>query len=374
MSPAPLPTPAADRRIGLLMLPLRLFLGATFLYAGLMKLLDPTFLDPTSPTSVVAQLQGFERASPLAGLIALIGVPFAVPIGLSIALAEIAIGLGALTGIAAWLVAVGGFGVSILFWLTASWSTTPYFYGPDLPYAAGWLTLALVGDGGILVLRDRLARWAGLVARPPSAMRRRPYRPPMPLPGTATMGPGLRTRRWLLETGALAAAAIVIGGVGTALRRNADPPGIVLGPGPDTQPTPGPTDATPGTTSATPAPTGVPTTPGPTPAATPDRGAVLASVSDLKAAGSVEFVDPFTGDPGVLIRQPNGKIVAFDAVCTHAGCTVQYVEAYDALLCPCHGAAFDARNGQVLGGPTRTPLTKLPIHVDAQTGAISITA
>jgi thiosulfate dehydrogenase [quinone] large subunit len=367
MPPAPLPTPAADRRIGLLMLPLRLFLGATFVYAGLVKLLDPTFLDPSSPTSIVAQLQGFERASPLAPLIGLIGVPFAVPIGLSMALAEIAIGLGALTGIAARLVAVGGFGVSILFWLTASWSTTPYFYGPDLPYAAGWLTLALIGDGGILVLRDRLARWAGVAGRPPSETRRRPYRPPMPLPLAATTGPGLRTRRWLLESGVLAAAAIVIGGLGTALRRHADPPATALGLGADGQPTPRPT-------AATPPPTRVPTTPGPTPAATPDGGSVLASISDLKAAGSVEFVDPFTGDPGVLIRQPNGKIVAFDAVCTHAGCTVQYVEAYDALVCPCHGAAFDARDGRVLAGPTNTPLTKLPIHVDGQTGAISITA
>ena len=367
MPPARPPTPAADRRIGLLMLPLRLFLGATFLYAGLVKLLDPTFLDPSSPTSIVAQLQGFERASPLAPLIGLIGVPFAVPIGLAMALAEIAIGLGALTGIAGRLVAVGGFGVSILFWLTASWSTTPYFYGPDLPYAAGWLTLALVGDGGILVLRDRLARWADLVGRPPSETRRRPYGPPMPLPVAATMGPGLRTRRWLLEIGVLAAVAVFIGGAGAVLRRHADPPATALGLGPDTQPPPMPT-------AATPAPTDVPAMPGPMPAATPGQGSALASVSDLKAAGAVEFVDPFTGDPGVLIRGADGKIVAFDAVCTHAGCTVQYVEAYGALICSCHGAAFDARDGRVLGGPTRTPLMKLPIHVDAQTGAISVTA
>jgi thiosulfate dehydrogenase [quinone] large subunit len=358
--------PDPDRRVGRLMLPLRLFLGGTFLYAGLVKILDPTFLDPASPTSIVVQLQGFERASPLAGLIALIGVPFAVPIGLSIALTEIAVGLGALTGIATRLVAIGGFGISILFWLTASWSTTPYFYGPDLPYAAGWLTLALLGDGGVLALRDRLVRSAGLTERTSLGARRKPYRPGTALAPT-TMGPELRTRRWLLETGVLAAAAIVIGGVGTALRRRADPPATALGLGADRQPTPGPTDAAP-------APTEVPATPDPTAAATPDRGSVLASISDLKAAGSLEFVDPFTGDPGVLIRQPNGKIVAFDAVCTHAGCTVQYVEAYGALLCPCHGAAFDARDGRVLAGPTNTPLWRLPIHVDGKTGAISITA
>ena len=34
------------------LLPLRLFLGATFLYAGLDKLLDPAFLDAAAPTSL----------------------------------------------------------------------------------------------------------------------------------------------------------------------------------------------------------------------------------------------------------------------------------------------------------------------------------
>jgi len=53
-------------------------------------------------------------------------------------------------GLAYRLAAAAGASISFLFWLTASWGTAPYFYGPDLPYAAGWLTLALAGHGGLL--------------------------------------------------------------------------------------------------------------------------------------------------------------------------------------------------------------------------------
>ena len=79
-----------------------------------------------------------------------LGEPLAVPLGVLIALAEIAIGLGALTSLLARWCAWGGVALAALLWLTASWAVHPYYLGPDLPYLAGWLTLALVGDGGIL--------------------------------------------------------------------------------------------------------------------------------------------------------------------------------------------------------------------------------
>jgi Rieske Fe-S protein len=41
------------------------------------------------------------------------------------------------------------------------------------------------------------------------------------------------------------------------------------------------------------------------------------------------------------------------------------------LLCPCHGAPFDAaHDGAVIAGPTSTPLAKLPIRVDTASGSI----
>ena len=134
---AELPDPATrlDRMV-LALLPLRLFLGVTFVYAGVDKLIDPAFLRAVGPGSIGEQLAAFAKISPVAPLVEVFAQPFPVEIGLVIAVAEIAVGLGALTGLLFRLAAVGGFALSILFWLTASWATTPYYYGPDLPYAS----------------------------------------------------------------------------------------------------------------------------------------------------------------------------------------------------------------------------------------------
>ena len=135
-------------RLTLALLPLRLFLGATFLYAGIDKLIDPSFLRATGPGSIGAQMAEFVKVSPIAPLVQVFGQTFPVEVGFLIAVAEIAIGLGALTGLLFRLSAAGGLALSITFWLTASWATKPYYYGPDLPYAFGWLTVALAGTGG----------------------------------------------------------------------------------------------------------------------------------------------------------------------------------------------------------------------------------
>ena len=154
------------------LLPVRFFFGATFLYAGIDKLLDAGFFDPASPTSIHAQMAGFARGSPLGELIRLV-LPEAAGIGLLIAVAEIGIGLGALTGLAYRVAATGGALISLLFFLTVSWRTYPYYLGSDLPYAVGWLTLAIAGHGGILVPR-RLTNRAEGRARRPDGRRRSP--------------------------------------------------------------------------------------------------------------------------------------------------------------------------------------------------------
>jgi uncharacterized membrane protein YphA (DoxX/SURF4 family) len=67
------------------LLPLRFFFGATFLYAGVDKLiLDRGFFDPNIATSIQAQFQIFERVSPLAPLVHLVE-PIAPIMGLLIA-------------------------------------------------------------------------------------------------------------------------------------------------------------------------------------------------------------------------------------------------------------------------------------------------
>ena len=313
-------TPAAA------LLPLRFFLGATFLYAGLDKLLDPAFFDPSSPASIVAQLVAFARASPLSPLIRL-AQPNALPIGLGIAVAEIAIGLGALSGLAFRAAAAAGAGLALLFWLSASWATHPYYYGADLPYAAGWLTLALAGHGGLLVPRRLL---------PPEPARASPE------------------RRALLQAGLLAGLAVVVAALTAPVRLL----GLETG-GPKTLPPPSPSPVGP-----------VPTPPG--------GGLRIASIERVQQRGSVAFMVPFdapaplpAGDPAVVVQLGDGVFVAYDAVCTHAACTVDWDATEGVLLCPCHGAAFDPRNkGAVLTGPADVPLVSLPIVVDAASGAI----
>ncbi len=43
-----------------------------------------------------------------------------------------------------------------------------------------------------------------------------------------------------------------------------------------------------------------------------------------------------------LSRTSAGEVQCFNARCPHLGCTVQYKEAEDKYLCPCHDSAFQA--------------------------------
>ena len=60
-----------------------------------------------------------------------------------------------------------------------------------------------------------------------------------------------------------------------------------------------------------------------------------------------------------------GPLVAFSAICTHAGCIVSAWRAADRmLLCPCHGSQYDpARGAAVVAGPAPLPLPSLPLAV-----------
>ncbi len=371
---APDTSAAAPPRVGAAaLLPLRLFLGITFVYAGLDKLLDPTFFSATDPASIQAQLAAFARVSPLAPLVRL-SEPFAVPIGLLIALAEIAIGLGALTGLAYRIAAAGGAAVSLLFFLTASWATRPYYYGPDLPYAAGWLTLALAGHAGLLVPRVILD-----LGRPAADRRRRarvPGAPPARLdrrtePAGET---GVVSRRIVLQVGVLALATIAVAAATAPLRLfRGSTGGGTAGAGPSPRPSAAPSSGPTAAPTAGASPAG---TTGPTGGSLP-----VARIADV-TAGGLPFTVPFdapaplpAGDPAVIVRLASGSFVAYDAVCTHEGCTVEWDGQDGVLLCPCHGAAFDAEHdGRVLAGPARRALPSLPLVIDQASGTISLRA
>jgi len=375
------------------LLPIRFFFGFTFLYAGIDKILDPTFFDPNSPTSITAQLAAFARTSPVAFLIKPVE-PLAVPLGILIALAEIAIGLGALSGLAFRLAAAGGVALSLLFFLTASWSTHPYYFGADLPYAFGWLALAIAGTGDLLVPRfvtelgaavESAAPWGQRVGSSAAASG---FRPPRYLDEEPSA-----SRRIVVQTGLLAVATLAVGALALPVRilRKADTAQTADNSG-DTSASASPdaggtgtgagssATAAPGSTSAPGGPTSAPhatASPG-----VPLTGLTVATTAQVDARGAVRIRVPTSapaslpaGDPAMIVKLKNGGYACFDTVCTHEGCRVGWDAADGVMLCPCHGAAFDPNNhAAVLQGPTNQPLLELPITIDAKTGAITLKA
>jgi Rieske Fe-S protein len=104
-------------------------------------------------------------------------------------------------------------------------------------------------------------------------------------------------------------------------------------------------------------------------------GLFLGSVKQLAKSQAAVYTDPASGDPAILLHLTDGRYVAYDAVCTHAGCTVQYDAKRQLMVCPCHGATYDPAHGaKVLAGPTSTPLSPLAVRVDASQNVYALDA
>ncbi|MHB8589267.1 MAG: TQO small subunit DoxD [Candidatus Dormibacteraceae bacterium] len=315
------PNQPADRRLAYGILPLRLFLGATFAYAGLQKISDPGFLQPGAPTYIGTQLQSFAAHSPIGLLIQIFALPVPQLAGIGVIAVELAIGALVLLGLATRWAAAAGALLSLVLFLTASWAVQPYFLGSDSIYAVAWITLLLVGDQDVLTVRPLIfgSTQADARGRPATT--------------------DLSRRRMLLQLGGASVALIWV---------------LALLP----RPRPSIPGATANSTPAATAP----------PVASP-TGTRIGALADLQAQGSLTFQDPVSGDPAVAVSLGGGSVVAFDAVCTHAGCTVVYDPSQKLLACPCHGATFDpAHAAAVVSGPAPTPLTSIPLQVATDGG------
>jgi thiosulfate dehydrogenase (quinone) large subunit len=324
-----------DPRVRFGSVPLRLFLGATFLYAGIQKLTDSGFLNSGGSTYIGKQLSGYGLRSPIGGLLGWLGQNLAVEVGVLIILVELAIGAGVLLGIWTRGLAVIGALLSVLLFLSATWDVQPYFLGSDSIYAVAWITLALIGDRGVWVPGQRLLR--------PAEDRRAPMVDPA-------------RREFLLRLGAAGVGAIWL----LALLPRSRAATALLPASPTTTPTTPQPSLTPGAAT----PTGSPGAATPTAAA--PAGTRIGTLTAAQSAGSLTYQDPISGDPAVVVSLGGQSVVAYDAVCTHAGCTVQYDPTQRLLICPCHGAAFDpAHSAQVVTGPAPTPLPGLRVTVTA---------
>ncbi|MGW0464279.1 DoxX family protein [Streptomyces sp. NPDC003027] len=126
------------------LLPLRVFLGVTFIYAGLDKLTDSSFMAETGNGSIGEMMRGVRDSSAVPALVDL-ALKNPVGFGYTIALGELAVGIGTLVGFFARPAALGGALISLSLWLTVSWQSDPYYYGNDLAYLMSWLPLVLAG-------------------------------------------------------------------------------------------------------------------------------------------------------------------------------------------------------------------------------------
>ena len=85
---------------------------------------------------------------------------------------------------------------------------------------------------------------------------------------------------------------------------------------------------------------------------------VIGKAADVPVGGSKAFPES-----KVIVSQPAaGRYVAFSAVCTHEGCTVNKIEGAEAVY-PCHGSRFKVSDGTVAGGPAPSPLESATVQL-----------
>jgi cytochrome b6-f complex iron-sulfur subunit len=91
------------------------------------------------------------------------------------------------------------------------------------------------------------------------------------------------------------------------------------------------------------------------------EGTEVIKLSAVPVGGSASAM--LKGNP-IIVSQPSaGHAVAFSAICTHQGCTVNPGGA--TLNCPCHGSTYNAFTGQNMTGPAPSPLPAFPVTVSA---------
>ena len=71
----------------------------------------------------------------------------------------------------------------------------------------------------------------------------------------------------------------------------------------------------------------------------------------------------FKDSHGVWIARDAGKIYALSTVCTHLGCTPNWLESDNKFKCPCHGSGF-YKTGINFEGPAPRPLERFRITLN----------
>ncbi|WP_225824593.1 DoxX family membrane protein [Streptomyces naphthomycinicus] len=136
--------PGRRLNLGVVLLPLRVFLGFISIYAGMGKLCDPVYFDGGKRGSMVKwlnTLHPWDVAEPLR--------QFALhhPVGSGLVIAFLQVVVGVLTVLGCWqrVAAVVGALLSAALIVTVSWKTVPAYDAPDIIYLAAWSPLIIAG-------------------------------------------------------------------------------------------------------------------------------------------------------------------------------------------------------------------------------------
>lgn len=92
----------------------------------------------------------------------------------------------------------------------------------------------------------------------------------------------------------------------------------------------------------------------------------VAPLSSLAGKTSAYFTHPTHGSS--ILVDFGGQWRAFSALCTHAGCVVDFTGS--SIYCPCHAGSFSPANGSVQGGPPPSPLPEFGVTI--QTGDLYV--
>ncbi|MEW2624217.1 DoxX family membrane protein [Streptomyces sp. NPDC048106] len=253
--------PGRRMNLGVVLLPLRVFLGFISIYTGMGKLCDPVYFDGGKRGSMVTWLNTLHPwavAEPLR--------QFALhhPVGSGLVIAFLQVVVGVLTILGCWqrVAAVVGVLLSAALIVTVSWKTVPAYDTPDIIYLAAWSPLIIAG-APVYSVDGRLAgsAWRRLGPRSDLWELRRYVLRRGALITAVTVGLTLLVGS-LLGGAVRDSSRVVVPGPGEAPRNNV--PGSPLPGKPGTRPrhTPSAPTSPSGGATAGASPSGAATTPG----------------------------------------------------------------------------------------------------------------
>ncbi|MFE0703005.1 DoxX family membrane protein [Streptomyces sp. NPDC058872] len=147
--------PGRRMNLGVVLLPLRVFLGFISIYAGMGKLCDPVYFDGGERGSMVkwlTSLHPWALAEPLRDF----ALQHPVGAGLTVAFLQVVVGVLTVLGLWQRVAAVVGALLSAALLLTVSWRTVPVYDSADIIYLAAWSPLIIAG-APVYSLDGRLA-------------------------------------------------------------------------------------------------------------------------------------------------------------------------------------------------------------------------